>query len=67
VPEALFFFWVIVGVLAVAAGANHGWHHARPGHLATRLERASHRGGDGASLLVEVTVGAVDGESSPRG
>jgi hypothetical protein len=51
VLEPVHVFWVLVGILAVAAGWNHGWHHVRHDHLVTRLTRAARR--DGASGFLE--------------
>jgi hypothetical protein len=67
VSEAIVFFWVVVGLLAVAAGCNHGWHHARASHLEARLARASYRDGEGAILLVEHARALDDVEPSPQG
>jgi hypothetical protein len=52
VPDAVYIFWGIVGLLAVAAGCNHGWHHVREGHLTTRLVRVSAARERGPALLV---------------
>jgi hypothetical protein len=61
VPDAVHTFWVIVGLLAVAAGCNHGWHHVRDSHLTTRLMRASGARERGPTLLVaDPSSAAID-------
>jgi hypothetical protein len=51
-PESVYFFWALVGFLALAAALNHAWHHARDNHLSSRLARVSYR--DGRSTVVVV-------------
>jgi hypothetical protein len=66
-PEPVYIFWGIVGFLALAAGWNHGWHHARDNHLTGRLTRASYRDGRaGAALLRERRAGTVELDMSSR-
>jgi hypothetical protein len=43
VPEAVYIFWGILVLLAMAAGCNHGWHHVRDSHVTERLHRVSSR------------------------
>jgi hypothetical protein len=59
VPESVYVFWVVVAILAAAAGWNHGWHHLRRTHLTARLSRASYREGRAALVLLDGRV--VDG------
>jgi hypothetical protein len=66
VLEPVDVFWGIVAVLAVAAAWNHGWHHARPSYLSTRLARAAHRDGGAPRRADESPLAAVDVENSPR-
>jgi hypothetical protein len=51
-PDSVYIFWGIVGFLALAAGCNHGRHHAREDHLAMRLMRSSYRDRGAAALLL---------------
>ena len=56
-PEPILACWGIVTLLALAAGYNHRWHHARDRHPSSRLPRAQHRD---AGELVSVSDSSRD-------
>jgi hypothetical protein len=66
VPEPVHVFWGIVAVLALAAACNHGWHHVRHNHLASRLARASHRN-DVTAHVVAQRPTTIEADPSPGG
>ena len=61
-PESVYFFWFLVGFLALAAACNHTWHHARDSHHA-RLARASRRETPGSLFAGDVAL-TIDIEDS---
>jgi hypothetical protein len=52
VTPPIYACWAIVALLALAAGCNHGWHHARHNHPSSRLTRADERDAEGAPIQV---------------
>jgi hypothetical protein len=59
-PESIYFFWGLVAFLALAAALNHGWHHARDGHLSSRLARVAYRDGRSTVVRVDVNLEMID-------
>jgi hypothetical protein len=70
VAEPIYVFWALIALLALAAGCNHRWHHARHSHLDARLVRAACRNLETVPLRAEPKVGTarvgMSRESDPR-
>ncbi|HEY3528318.1 MAG TPA: hypothetical protein VGK78_04150 [Nocardioides sp.] len=62
--EPVHVFWGLVAILAMAAACNHGWHHTRQNHLASRLARASYAHAV-QPLVVSERPATIEVESSP--
>ena len=70
VTEPIYVFWALIALLALAAGCNHRWHHARHSHLDARLVRAVRRNLEAVPLRAEREIGTapvdMSRESDPR-